>query len=889
MLTRTTWRLEINLPAGQACFTTRSFWHNASGADQPYYTWMNVGIKAAGNLQFINPGTHYLGHDGKASDWPINPENGRDLSWYDQNNFGSYKSYHVFGRLAEFFGGYWHDDDFGMARCSAYGDKPGQKVWIWGLSRQGMIWEKLLTDTDGQYVEVQSGRLFNQTAEESSLTPFKHREFAPYATDTWTESWEPVKGTKGMVSASPSGAMNVTREADKLTIRISPTRRLHARLEVFDGAQLIHAGEVDLKPMQPFEQILSLATPPTALRVCLGGDKLQFTEGDGDVLSRPTESPVNFDWRSTYGLYLKGKENARERMYPQAREQFSACLNTDPHFLPALVELAALENRRGCPTGALDFARHALSIDAYDPGANYQFGRASAELGHGADAKDAFCIAALSDGWRGAASTELAKEWLREKRYDRALASAQESLDHNRRNLDALQVLASVHRLQSDPAGAESATKALLDLDPLNHFARFERVLRGKACATEFTRFIRNELPHETFLELAGWYRNVGLDQDAARVLELAPRASEVLYWLAFLRRDTDLLARAEAASPAFVFPFRLEAIPVFDWACKQSGAWQPRYYLALVHWHLGNLDTARELLLSCGAEPRFAPFHAACAQVSEECAALRATPTFAESRDYLDRTAMLDEAVLRSLQRASQLDLGEWRFGSMLAKRLLRQPDPTAALGVTAAYANRFPTNSVLALLHAKALVRNARYQAAADLLDRLALLPCEGSTEARATFCEANLMLALERMKARAFADALVLVDHAREWPERLGAGKPFPEEVDERLEDWLAYQCFLGNKSEPEARLALDRILAFGSASHPGGGGGAIIRALALRQAGRATEGEQLLKDWLARAPDNEVACWASAVFTRPATPLPAKVSDLACRVLAAWLRP
>ena len=647
LLTRTTWRLEINLPAGEACFTTRSFWHNASGADQPYYTWMNVGIKAAGNLQFINPGTHYLGHDGKASDWPISPENGRDLSWYDQNNFGSYKSYHVFGRPAEFFGGYWHDDDFGMARCSAYGDKPGQKVWIWGLSRQGMIWEKLLTDTDGQYVEVQSGRLFNQTAEESSLTPFKHREFAPYATDTWTESWEPVKGTKGMVSASPSGAMNVTREADKLTIRISPTRRLHARLEVFDGAQLIHAGEVDLKPMQPFEQILSLATPPTALRVCLGGDKLQFTEGDGDVLSRPTESPVNFDWRSTYGLYLKGKENARERMYPQAREQFSACLNTDPHFLPALVELAALENRRGCPTGALDFARHALSIDAYDPGANYQFGRASAELGHGADAKDAFCIAALSDGWRGAASTELAKEWLREKRYDRALASAQESLDHNRRNLDALQVLASVHRLQSDPAGAESATKALLDLDPLNHFARFERVLRGKACATEFTRFIRNELPHETFLELAGWYRNVGLDQDAARVLELAPRASEVLYWLAFLRRDTDLLARAEAASPAFVFPFRLEAIPVFDWACKQSGAWQPRYYLALVHWHLGNLDTARELLLSCGAEPRFAPFHAACAQVSEECAALRATPTFAESRDYLDCTAMLDEAVL--------------------------------------------------------------------------------------------------------------------------------------------------------------------------------------------------------------------------------------------------
>ena len=37
--------------------------------------------------------------------------------------------------------------------------------------------EKLLTDTDGQYVEVQSGRLFNQASETSSLTPFKQRSF----------------------------------------------------------------------------------------------------------------------------------------------------------------------------------------------------------------------------------------------------------------------------------------------------------------------------------------------------------------------------------------------------------------------------------------------------------------------------------------------------------------------------------------------------------------------------------------------------------------------------------------------------------------------------------------------------------------------------------------
>ena len=224
---------------------------------------MNVGIKSAGNLQFVNPGTCYIDHDGKAFDWPINRASGRDLSWYEQNNFGSYKSYHVMGRFSEFFGGYWHKDDFGMGRSSTYGDKPGRKIWIWGLSREGMIWEKLLTDSDGQYVEVQSGRLFNQAADTSSLTPFKHKEFPPYATDTWTEYWLPVKGIKGFVSASPWVAPNVSGQGTaRLLIGVSPVRPLRDKLQVFDGEKLLHECDLVLAPMQPVEEAVQLAAPP---------------------------------------------------------------------------------------------------------------------------------------------------------------------------------------------------------------------------------------------------------------------------------------------------------------------------------------------------------------------------------------------------------------------------------------------------------------------------------------------------------------------------------------------------------------------------------------------------------------------------------------------------
>jgi hypothetical protein len=48
---------------------------------------------------------------------------------------------------------------------------------------------------------------------------------------------------------------------------------------------------------------------------------------------------------------------------------------------------------------------------------------------------------------------------------------------------------------------------------------------------------------------------------------------------------------------------------------------------------------------------------------------------------------------------------------------------------------------------------------------------------------------MLAVDAMAARRWKDAATLVAAAREWPERLGEGKPYEADVDERLEDWLS----------------------------------------------------------------------------------------------------
>nr|WP_257092266.1 DUF5107 domain-containing protein [Sphingobacterium sp. E70] len=178
LLSRSNWTMEIRLEKDKGYFSTRSFWSNSNAVEQPYYTWMNLGVAAGEDLKFLYPGNKYIGHDGDAHSWPID-DKGRDLSNYRENAFGSSKSYHVLGAHSKAFGVYYKDRDNGMARYALREDKLGKKIFLWSQAGDGQIWEKLLTDQSGQYVEIQSGRLFNQNVPSSSLTPFKQIGFAP--------------------------------------------------------------------------------------------------------------------------------------------------------------------------------------------------------------------------------------------------------------------------------------------------------------------------------------------------------------------------------------------------------------------------------------------------------------------------------------------------------------------------------------------------------------------------------------------------------------------------------------------------------------------------------------------------------------------------------------
>ncbi|HAM09510.1 MAG TPA: DUF5107 domain-containing protein [Bacteroidales bacterium] len=847
LLTRSNWRLEIRLPNDKAYFITKTFWYNSTPVSQPYYHWLNGGYKSAGNLEFIFPGTHYVGHGGEYARWPVNENNGQKISFYEENNFGGYKSYHVLGKYAGFAGGYWHDDKFGVVRYGNYDDKAGKKIWIWGLSRQGMIWEKLLTDTDGQYVEMQSGRLFNQNSGRSLYTPFKYMGFAPYATDIWTEYFYPVLKTRGYVEANEYGALNLKNEDGYLKVYFSPAQKIDDNLEIREGQNVLYSKKVSLAPMKTFADSIRFNGNAENLTVTVGVTKLTYSsDPQFNVISRPLAAPDDFDWKSAYGLYLEGREAMDQKMYPHAEEKLKAAIKLDHNHIPSLLRMAELKLRNLQYKEALEFATRALSIDTHDGETNYYYGLVNDRLGNITDAKDGYSIATLSSEYRSAAYTGLSRLYLKENDYARALGYAWRAVDYNRYNIEALQLQAVINRKNGDIGKAESVLKTILAFDPLNHFSGFEKYLmkNDEMSKKAFVSLIRNELPYETFMELAVWYYNAGCTDEAAKVLALSPATAETEYWLSFLQNKK---VNFEAIKPAYSFPFRWELAQVIEKLLSSQDNWLLKFHLALIYKDRNRIEESVSLITSCGDTPDFAPFYAVRAEL------LRGKDDIQCEKD---------------LKKALSID-NQWRYQQYMANYYISNRQYDKALEITGPFYKSHPGDFRMGTIHARALLLSKKYREADALLTKLNIIPVEGATGGREMYREAKLMQAVGLMEKKNYNGALKFIKQADLWPENLGVGKPYEEDIDMRLENWMSYLCLTGLKKSPEAQTKLDVIIKF----RPGIENtvrnflpsNAIITAWTYEKMDRKDEGLKWLDSQIAAFPKSKLIEWSKAVFT------------------------
>jgi len=795
LLTRTRWQIEINLPKDKAYFTTNSIWTNPTGLGQPYYHWMNAGIKTKGNLEFIYPGTSYIGHDGEHASWPVNQTNGKNINFYEENNFGTYKSYHVLGKHTDFFGTYWHDDQFGMVRYAPYDEKIGKKIWIWGLSRQGMIWEKMLTDTDGQYAEIQSGRLFNQNAVGSSLTPFKHLGFVPHGTDKWTEYWYPVNHTKGMVVANASAALNIKWENGWLKWYCSPVAFFIDELEIkLDGKSLLKR-KIEAKPLQTLSDSIRMEKPSGKLSIALLQQQLEWSsDPEFKTLSRPLDAPKPFDWTSADGLAIQAKELMDQKMFMEAGLKLKESLSKNPNGILGLVKSAELEVRNGNFSMAFEHAQKAISFDAHHPAANYYYGLSAAHLGKEADAFEGFGVASLGVEFRSAAYVEMAKLYAKKSNWSSVLEYTEKALDYNRNNVTAITLKVLALRKLGNIVQSATLLEALGASQPLNLFYKWEATISTSKDPSSVS--LKNELPEESLLELAALYDELGLAEESARVLGMLPNHPLALYNLAYIKRNDEgasvqLLNKANGLATLMVFPFRTEHIPVLQWVVTKTNHWKAKYYVALLLHDKNKPDEAFAMLQSLNETP--------------DAAHVYALRSLWNKSDLSKKEADLNKAM--------SLDPQSWRYPKLLVQHFIQKKQFDKALSLCRKYKKDQPGNNyIMDMLLAKSLLLNRQYRSCDSLLALMDIIPFEGATDGRALYWEAKMMQAVQAMKNGTYKVAQAFIRQASEWPENLGVGKPYDTDIDGRLEQYLMYKCLLQLKQKAAAEEQLDKILSF-----------------------------------------------------------------------------
>ena len=272
-----------------------------------------------------------------------------------------------------------------------------------------------------------------------------------------------------------------------------------------------------------------------------------------------------------------------------------------------------------------------------------------------------------------------------------------------------------IERKRGNKDLALSILNEQLTIDPLNHFARFEKYLNTglESDKNDFVHFIRQELPQETYIEMAIRYYEWNMEEEALRMLGLAPVHPMVQLWQAWLldrsgdkSLSADKLILAMAASPELVFPFRPEMTELFSWANSQKPDWKWRYYEALILWQNNQTEAAQRLFKSCGTEPEFVPFYLAKAELFSD--------------DILVAGA--------ALEKAYNLNPSFWRTGIKLTQYYVKAKQPDKALSTAGKNFRAHPSSFIVGLQYAQMLKVNKKYAESLKILNGLEMLPAEG-----------------------------------------------------------------------------------------------------------------------------------------------------------------
>ena len=861
------WEVALTLHPGEARLEQRVTLFNPTPLTNRYWYWANAAVPATDNMQFIYPMREAYPH----ARWPVFTYpvyESVDYSWY--KNVRQPTS--LFGRQVhrDFFGAYYHNADAGVVHVADFREVPGKKVWTWGMAGDGLIWSDLLTDHDGPYNEIQSGRYETQ---------LNYEFLAPRRAESWTEYWYPVRGLDGgFVAAEKDVALNVRDAAgaspgeSQVEIVLCPTVALdQVRLRVKLGSEVLReVTGVALKPLDPAKfdvPVKDLETAKSRLEVELesaGRTLLRWSpadpvDGNRDFVpatGAPPPQPRDPAKMTVDELFLVGLGEEKDGQELAAEKTYAQVLERDPGYIPALLKQAWWQYRGADFPAAEQSVARALARDTTDPEVHYAAGVIYRATGRWTLAADALWASIHYGGPPACAFAQLGELAIIEKRYSDAADLLRRALSYDPQDALALADLSVAERLAGSQSEARKAVNAALELMPLLPFAVAEasRAEASDATAGSVQPAAMLGKMHapgaEDYLEAAAWYRSLGDDSSADSVLEAALKSLGrdlvsplVYYYLASDARSesaTDkaeqFAAQAAAASYRGVFPQRLsDAVVLADAIAHNPLDARAKFYLGNFLFAHGRYDAASKLWLAALA----AGFDDPVLERNLGVNAWRVTKDLNAAAAYY--------------QRGVQLAPGEFRLYLDLDEIYAQQGDTARRAKLFAQAPAAVLDRDTVRARRALLLAEQKRFDNALGLLKDHRFKPWEGGEVVRRIYVFASIEGGKAKLLAGKPGDAEQAFRRGLEYPVNLGVGKP-DKPHDEPLLYWLGEALEAEGKHDA-AREAWQQAVAEESAVGPFGRESSaesqLYAALALGRLGQRDEAERTLGSLMAAA--------------------------------------
>ena len=690
---RLKWTIGLSLLPDRAVLRAENVFMNRQPWIESMIYWANVSVHCDENYQILFPPSMHVGFDHHKNYWtsyPIGPRKEEiellpsqrskyaddisgtmDLSWW--RNF-TIESRSIFGMDPDnaFMAGYDHKKQCGTAHVSNRHITVGKKFFLWGNFPEAHVWDTVLTDSDGPYLELMVGCWSDNQPDYSWIAPYETRKVEQF--------WFPVKGIGGIKNVTIDGAVNVDRvKEDEMLVGFHSTRVLKGcTVRVVKGYTVVFEEKgVAIDPNTPWCKTVKVDVGAkdqeftATIADAFGKVFLSYTpvppQGDVELppkVENPKEPKEYTSAELAYDVGLRLDQFHNGLIDPEP--YYKRALEIDPDYSKANLAMGVRLAKNGSYAEAKPYLEKAVAratqnhTRALDAAPEYYLALVERALGNFKRAEDLFwrCtwrlthkkesyvelarIAALRGDWEEALEriddalalgADEAKLWTMKGIFLRKIKVGENSSSSRKEGQIPLSNSNSELQLALDRA---------LKCDPLEYWAVVEK--DGFAAAEK-----NRGLKAQQLLECVSDYFGIGAWAEIVKLCDAAlakaavekPYATEgalplkdtiaacdsyknamfgyfKAYALAKLGKSDmvkDALSAAGDMTTDYCFPSRLEELEVLQWAANEELSYKTKEQRANTHYYLGsilwNMDQKTPALASWKIAASLNPKHA--------------------------------------------------------------------------------------------------------------------------------------------------------------------------------------------------------------------------------------------------------------------------------------